>query len=497
MPNPGSQTEAYFSEADETGFGGEAGPGKTALLVGLALTAHKRSLILRKTGKEAAGLLDEFEKFMGAKPKLDRSETFRIDGRQIQIGGCDHEDDKQKYKGRPKDLMAFDEVPDFTESQYTFIIQWNRSDTPEQRCRVVAAFNPPTKASGLWVIRRWGPWLDPSHPRPAKSGEIRWFTTINGEDTEVNGPGPHEIPGEKKPVMAKSRTFIRGRLEENITLAQSGYDATRAAAPEKYRAAYRAGDFESALQDAPNQAIPTAWIRAAVRRWTSMPPEGIPQCALGADCTGGGADPFLLAIRYDGWYAPMFEVKGKDIPVERIGAHCAGLIMSRRKDQAMVIVDMGGGYGGSTYEKLRENDIPVEAYKGADRSTRRTRDGLKGFKNRRAEIIWKFREALDPDQDANGSPIMLPDDSLLIADLCSWTYEEDAHLITIESKESVVSRLGRSTDRGDAVVMAWAAGMRYVQGGMALERARKYNSALGRRPQVLMGRSKYHTRGNR
>src|SRR6478752_6567613 len=52
----------------------------------------------------------------------------------------------------------------------------------------------------------WGPWLDRTHPNPAKPGELRWFTTINGEDREVDGPGPHMIDGQ--PVMARSRTFI-------------------------------------------------------------------------------------------------------------------------------------------------------------------------------------------------------------------------------------------------------------------------------------------------
>ena len=59
-PNPGAQSEAYFSDADEVGYGGEAGGGKSFLLVGLALTAHKRSLILRRTNKEANGFVDEF-----------------------------------------------------------------------------------------------------------------------------------------------------------------------------------------------------------------------------------------------------------------------------------------------------------------------------------------------------------------------------------------------------------------------------------------------------
>ena len=49
VPNVGPQTDAYFSLADETLYGGEAGGGKTDLLLGLPLTAHERSLVLRRS----------------------------------------------------------------------------------------------------------------------------------------------------------------------------------------------------------------------------------------------------------------------------------------------------------------------------------------------------------------------------------------------------------------------------------------------------------------
>src|SRR5262249_32593913 len=47
-PLPGPQTIAYQTLADVTGYGGAAGGGKTDLALGLAVTAHKKSLILRR-----------------------------------------------------------------------------------------------------------------------------------------------------------------------------------------------------------------------------------------------------------------------------------------------------------------------------------------------------------------------------------------------------------------------------------------------------------------
>ena len=486
QPNPGSQTEAYFCAADEIGYGGEAGPGKTALVIGRSITKHKRSLVLRRTNNEAQGLLDEYEKTLGYKPNLDKRGAFRVDGRKVRIGGCQHEGDKGKYMGLPWDLVAFDQVENFLESQYTFIIQWCRSDDPEVKPQVIATLNPPTNPEGLWVIRRWGPWLDPHHPRPAKSGEIRWYTTIEDVDTEVDGQGPHIVPGEDKPVMARSRTFIRGYLQENVGLARTGYDAVRAAAPKEYRAAYREGDFEASLRDVPNQVCPTEWVREAQRRWTPRPPNDAPMCAIADDASGGGDDPMVFAMRHDGWYAPLVVVPGKQIPQDRHGKHAAGLLISYRRDEATVIIDMGGGYGGATYEQMKENGIQAEAFKGAERSTRRTKDGKLTFKNRRTEIAWRFREALDP-SEPGGSPIMLPDDPELFADLTAIIFFDDRGVIELEPKDDLVKRLGRSTNKGDAVLMAWSAGPKFLGAG-ELRGIPRYPR---HRPQVIMGRGKH------
>lgn len=493
IPNPGSQMDAFMCEADETGFGGEAGPGKTDLLIGLSLTRHRRTLILRRTNKEASKLADRYEEILKTREGFNSQESiWRIDGRVIDIGGCQLEDDKQKWKGNPHDLIAFDEVVDFSESQYTFIIGWNRSTDEGQRCRVVCSFNPPTRPVGLWVIRRFAAWLDPKHHNPAKSGELRWFTTIDGEDTEVDGPGPHMVEG--KAILAKSRTFIRGRLSENPALAGTGYEGVLAGLPEDMRAAYMKGSFEASLRDAPNQCIPTAWILMAQKRWTREPPTGVPQCAIGVDCTGGGRDPFVLAIRHDGWYDELVEIPGKEIPTHRIGSYCAGVVVSYRRDNALVIVDMGGGYGGSTSERLTENEIDIVGYKGAEKTERRSVDRKLKFTNVRTAAYWHFREALDPGQPG-GSPIALPDDPELIADLTSPTFEPTPNGIKLESKEDVTARLGRSTDKGDAVVMAWWAGPKEINSALEWADAKidqKAKLRRGQRGKAIMGRQHSH-----
>jgi len=480
-PNPGPQTDAFFNEADELFYGGQAGGGKSDLEIGLATTEHHRSLLLRRTNKEALGLVERMAEIVGNRDGWSgQAGIWRLDDSTIEISGCQLEDDKQKFKGSPHDLICFDEVSDFSESQYTFIIGWNRSTKPGQRCRVVAAGNPPTRPEGLWVLKRWGAWLDPQHPNPAEPGELRWYTTgEDGKEIEVDGPGPHLIGGEE--VTARSRTFIPAKLSDNPDLEASGYAATLAALPEELRAAYRDGRFDLGLKDGAYQAIPTAWVRMAQQRWVDKPPAGVPMCSMGVDASGGGTDPMIIASRFGAWYAPTIRVPAREIPIERAGAYCAGIVVSHRRDGAVVVVDLGGGYGSSMYEQLHANGVEPKGYKGAEAGYGKTLCGKFGFNNTRSAAIWRFREALDPGQPG-GSSIALPPSATLLADLTAPTYEPDSKQIIVESKKKVCDRLGRSTDEGDAVIMAWTRGLKEanVQGGFKELARRKV-------PKVILG----------
>lgn len=456
----------------------------TDMMCGLSLTQHTASLLLRRTNKESLGLIERMAEIVGNRDGWSgQAGIWRLEDRTIEISGCQLEDDKQKFKGRPHDLIAFDEVSDFSESQYLFITTWNRSTLPGQRCRVLACGNPPTRPEGLWVIKRWAPWLDPLHPRPAKPGELRWFIRDDlGEDTEVDGPGPHMVNGE--PIIARSRTFIPATLADNPDLSATGYASVLAALPPELRAAYRDGRFDAGLKDDAFQVIPTAWIRMAQARWKPQPPAGVPMCAIGVDASGGGTDPMILAPRYDGWFAPIVEVPGRDIPVDRAGAYGGGMVMANRKDQADIIIDMSGGYGSAMFEHLRNNHLDPISYKGAEKAHGRDRTGKFTFANKRSAAIYRFREALDPEAPG-GSTIMLPQDPTLVADLTAPTYEIRGGVIHVEPKEKVVARLGRSTDRGDAVVMSWSTGLKManIQGGFQ-------GAAKSRVPTVNRGRRK-------
>ena len=361
---------------------------------------------------------------------------------------------------------------------------WLRHEDPKQRCRVLIPTNPPLNAEGLWVIQMFAPWLDDKYPYPARPAELRYFITdAVGKQVWVDGPAAVEVSS--KMVKPMSATFIPSSVDDNPYYAAGDYRSRLEAMTEPHRSILL-GKFKTAFRDQPNQVIPTAWVKAAQQRWKSEPPEGVPMCAMGVDCTGGGIDPMVIASRYDGWYAPMVRIPGSEVPMERAGAYSAGQVISYRRDSSLVIVDMGGGYGGPIYEHLFSNDVEVIPYKGAEATARRSRDGKLRFTNVRSAALWIFREALDPGQPG-GSPISLPPDSLVIADLTAPTFEPTPSGIRVESKESVCDRLGRSTNDGDAIIMSWFEGPKEITHALewAEQRVRKKG---GQSPKVVMGR---------
>ena len=457
-PNTGPQTEGYFCLADVMLFGGNPGGGKTALEVGLGLDCHYRSLILRKNFTDLEGLIDTAKKLVGSEEGFiggSRPKYRKANGGVIHFAGLG-DGGLGGHQGVDHDLICFDEAAQFPESPVRLIMGWLRTDRPGQRCRVVMASNPPLDSTGDWLIDYFGPWLNENYHNPAKPGELRWFLPDeNGKDRECGKDDWTMVAGQR--VYAQSRTFIPSKFTDNPFYDPQKYATTLAGVPEEFRDRLISGNFMLARRDKPHQVIPTAWIRLAQDRWTPKPPEAVPMCAMGVDASGGGDDPMVIAPRHDGWYAPLIEVPGRDIPVDRIGPHCAGVVVSHRRNDALVIIDMGGGYGGSTHDHLKENEVEVMRYAGAEATARRSRDGKMKFVNTRSAAYWLFREALDPAQ-LEGSPIMLPDDPVLVADLTAPTFEPTPNGIRIEPKEKVCEKLGRSTDRGDAVVMAWWSG---------------------------------------
>lgn len=500
IPNPGPQTDAYLSEADILLYGGQAGGGKSHELLGWGVNEAQNGIIFRRELSQTDGLEADGKSIIGRAAGFNGTdhEWTWPDGKTLKLGGMKTADSWIDHAGRGRDFIGFDEGGEFLEVQVASIMAWLRA-APGVRTRVIIGSNPPRTADGLWLLEWFAPWLDDEHPLfPAPPGQLLWAVYVGkpgqGRTEWVPGPGEYEFDGEK--YTAKSRTFIPASLEDNPFRNTPEYRATLQSLPEPLRSQLLYGDWKAGMEDAANQCIPTAWVLAAQKRWKNEPPEDIPMCAIGVDASGGGADAMVQAQRYDGWYAPLIETPGKDIPRNRPGSYAAGLILSNRRDGAVPVIDMGGGYGGPIYEHLTANEIECIAYKGAEATTRRTRDKKLTFTNTRSAAYWGFREALDPDQPG-GSPISLPPSKRLLAGLCAPTFEVTPNGIKLEPKskreggvKGVVERLGWSPNEADAVVMAWWGGPKESTNALDWAERKMARGLRGQRPQVIMGRAK-------
>lgn len=445
-PLPGPQSEAFHSPADELFYGGAAGGGKSDLLIGLGLTAHQKSIIFRREYPQLKDIVERARMLIGQQGRYNGQQNmFRLrDGRVLEFGAVQHEGDQSKYQGRAHDLKAFDELPNFLESQYRFLIGWNRTTVANQRTRVVSAGNPPTSGDGEWVIRRWGAWLDPQHPNPAKDGELRWFAVIGGNDTEVEDCEPFEHNGET--IRPRSRTFIPARLGDNPYLASTDYMATVQAMPEPLRSQMLNGDFRIGLEDDQWQVIPTAWVLAAQERWKQRSKPELGMTTMGVDVARGGKDKTVIARRYGNWFAELEKHPGKSTPD---GQAVAMLVKMAIEGHPAINIDVIG-VGSSVYDQLKYIE-GVNGINFAEGSYMTDKSGRLNFANMRAQAYWKFREALDP---KTGDDVALPPDPELRADLCAAKWSVSMRGILVESKEDIVKRLRRSPDCADAVVLA-------------------------------------------
>ena len=453
-PFPGPQTLAINSPADEVFFGGSAGGGKTDYALGLSVTAHYRTLFLRREAVQLTAVVDRLKSIVGKAGQwrgLGYGGTMRLGERVIELGGCEHEDDRNKYQGRPHDLKVFDEGPHFTRSQFRFISGWNRTDRPGQRCRVLVTGNPPTTPEGRWIVEEWAPWLDTQYPDPAAPGELRWYTYLDGQLRWFKTGETITHRGET--ITPRSRTFIPARVTDNPVYMQTGYMATLQALPEPLRSQMLYGDFSAGVEDDAWQVIPTSWVRAAQARWTADGHAGQGVTCLGVDPARGGGDRTAIARRHGTWYAPMLKRPGSGTPDGQ-----AVLVLIRQAlaqagdgaDTATIHVDVIG-IGASVFDLARQEKIKVNAVDFREGVSKRDRSRTMTFANLRAYCYWSFREALDPDR---GDNLALPPDPELLADLTAPRWKHLASGVQIESKEDIIKRLGRSPDLGDATVMA-------------------------------------------
>lgn len=454
IPNPGPQTEALLSKADILLYGGAAGGGKTALMVGCAANDHSRALIVRREAVQLDGIINFSREILGDLGRFagGNENLWKLkDGRQLKFAGINQPDDWRKHAGNARDFMGFDEAGEFLREQVFSLIGWLRSTKEGQRCRVILGSNPPRGGEGDWLIEEFAPWLDPLFPNPAKDGELRWAIRVGGETEWVEGEGEYKRDDETYTAM--SRTFIPARLDDNPYLKDTNYRAVLQGLPEPLRSQLLKGDFLAGRTDHEWQVIPTEWVKRAQERWRKATERRRRMIALSADIALGGQDNLVLgSLHEDNWFSSLKVISGKNVkdPIE-----ISSLMMKDRRDDADLSVDLTGGWGSGPRSHLinhHNTDCAGIVYSAA--SGARTYDGKFGFRNLRAEMWWKLREALDP-EGGQDEKIMLPDDARLLAELTTPRWKLVGTDILIESKDDIRKRVGSSPDRADVICQLW------------------------------------------
>lgn len=136
-----------------------------------------------------------------------------------------------------------------------------------------------------------------------------------------------------------------------------------------------------------------------------------------------------------------------------------------RWTNAYAIVDVIG-IGSGPVDRLRElfphKQSRIQPFNASESTEMKDRARELGYSNHRTAAWWNMRELLDPAYD---SEIALPPCDILTGDLTAPKRGKDTSSgkITVESKKDIKKRLGRSTDDGDAVVMAFFPRKRQVQ----------------------------------
>ncbi len=231
------------------------------------------------------------------------------------------------------------------------------------------------------------------------------------------------------------------------------------------------GEFASSPAES---VIPLPWVEAANERWHDQRTRPEIAAALpthaGLDVARFGNDENVLVRLADdfcGW--PYRPPQGDSIAVARnvlplVGTGPLG---------PLVMVD-ADGVGAGVYDQLatEPNLKPrLRAFVAGSGTNWRDASGLLTFANLRSAAWWHLRDLLNPDNCAapgTGAALALPPDELLTGDLTAPKWRQQANdRIIVEGKDEIRKRIGRSTDTGDALIMAlWGR----IEGAMAVVR---------------------------
>lgn len=200
--------------------------------------------------------------------------------------------------------------------------------------------------------------------------------------------------------------------------------------------------------------IPMQWIEAAQERWRKYKGERTGTNWLGVDVAGMGRDATVYCNRIENWVAP-FKKHNSGGTADHM--RVAGDIINHRRQHPTSFVSIDTiGEGAGVYARAHEIDdspyiISCKYSEGAKARDKELTDitGQYKFLNMRAYLFWCIRDWLNP---KNNTGAMLPPDEEFSEEATEirWSFRSDGKIV-IEPKEDIKKRLGRSTDKFDAL----------------------------------------------
>lgn len=220
-PNPGPQERFLSTSADIAFYGGAAGAGKSfATILDPLRHMHRkgfRAVMFRREMTRLVGSGSLWEESQGIYPLTGATsrqspvlEWRWPSGAAIEMRHLQHEKDKHAHQGKQYAAEYFDEVTEFEESQFLYLLSRLRT-TCGIRPYVRGTCNPDPDS---WV-RRWIDWWigEDGLPIQSRSGVLRWFVR-DGDDMVWFGTEAEALSQypDRRPL---SFTFIPASLADN------------------------------------------------------------------------------------------------------------------------------------------------------------------------------------------------------------------------------------------------------------------------------------------
>ncbi len=249
------QERALACEADIVIMGGAAFAGKTMALL-LEPLYHVGNpgfgaVYFRRTyGRitQEGGMWDESQGLyrpMGAEPNKGELLWTFPSGAALSFAHMQYEDDKYAYYGSQICLLGFDQLEEFSEGQFFYMLGRNRSGCGVRPyCR--ANCNPDPDS---WLVQFLGWWIDEEtgNPIPARAGKTRYFVRLPSDELAWADTAAELYARYGQDTFSKSVTFFPGTMDDNPLgrARDPAYEANLMVQPGYMRQRLRYGNWKA------------------------------------------------------------------------------------------------------------------------------------------------------------------------------------------------------------------------------------------------------------